>query len=54
VLGVIIDLAPVLLIILDKEVVDVLFLSVLGEISLHDFQALGVYLHVLYIGTEGI
>ena len=53
-LGVIIDLAPILLIILGKEVVDVLFLSVLGEISLHDFQALGVYLHALYIATEGI
>jgi hypothetical protein len=54
VLGVVIDLAPVLLIILCKEVVDVLILSVLWEISLHDFQALGVYLHALYIATEGI
>ena len=53
-LSVVIDLAPVLLIILGKEVVDVLFFSVLGEISLHDFQALSVYLHALYIGTEGI
>ena len=53
-LGVIIDLAPILLVILCKEVVYVLFLSVLGEISLHNFQTLAVDLHALYIGTEGI
>jgi hypothetical protein len=54
VLGVVIDLAPVLLVVLGKEIVNVLFLRVLREISLHDFQAQGVDLHALYIGTEGI
>ena len=53
-LGVIIDLAPILLIVLGKEVVNVLFLRVLREISLHDFQAKSVDLHALYIGTEGV
>ena len=51
-MSVVIDLAAVLLIVLGKEVVDVLFLCVLREISLHDFQAQSIYLHALYIGTE--
>ena len=53
-LGVVIDLAPVLLIVLGKEIVNVLFLRVLREVSLHDFEAQGIDLHALYIGTEGV
>jgi hypothetical protein len=53
-MGVVIDLAPVLLIVLGKEVIDVLFLRVLREISLHDFQAQSIDLHALYIGAKGV
>jgi hypothetical protein len=50
--AIIIDLARILLIVLSEEIVDVLILCMLLEVSLHQFEGLRVYLHIIDIRAD--
>ena len=52
--SVVINFAAIVLIVLGKEIIDVLFLSVLREVSLHDLYGDSVELHITDISRDAL